>query len=109
MLPSIQTKNQQIPLIHFLHKDDLILLDSADADWFRVLYSFPWQDYRSYGAEYYEALYQFNLREARKRAERFEEEENVESKEEARERLLFDRTTMQKSQGAEPSFSIRET
>ena len=104
MLPSIQIKNQQIPLIHFLHKDDLILLDSADADWFRVLYYFPWQDYRSYGAEYYEALYQFNLREARKRAERLEEEEKVESKEEARERLLFDRATMQKSQGAEPSI-----
>ncbi|MFQ5561650.1 MAG: hypothetical protein ACE5FU_13865, partial [Nitrospinota bacterium] len=104
MLPPIQIKNQQIPLIHFLHKDDLVLLDSADADWFRVLYYFPWQDYQSYGAEYYEALYQFNLREARKRVERFEEEENVESKEEARERLLFDRTTMQKSRGTEPSI-----
>lgn len=106
MLSSIPIKNQQIPLIHFLHKDDLILLESPDAQWFEILYYFPWEEYRSFGAEYYDALYQFNLMEARKSVERSESKENeeCESKEDARERLLFDRATMQKSQGTGPSI-----
>jgi hypothetical protein len=110
MLPSIQIKNHQIPLIHFFHKDDLLLLESPDAQWFEVLYYFPWEEYRSFGAEYYDALYQFNLMEARKSAERSESKENegCESKEEARERLLFDRARIHKSAGTPGNWLMTE-
>ena len=47
--------------------------------------------------QYYNALYEFNQKQARKWKERGDEgeEEEVESKEEARQRLLFSRVTMQ--------------
>lgn len=57
MLSVLQYDYQQIPLIHIVHEDDLVLLDASDADWFKVLHSFPWKDYRMYGAQYYDALY----------------------------------------------------
>ncbi|HDH12349.1 MAG TPA: hypothetical protein ENG83_09200 [Nitrospirae bacterium] len=89
----------QIPLIHIIDEDDRILLNSPDAEWFRILYYFPWKEYRETGAEYYDALYQFNITGAEKRQEMFIEKEDkaVETKEEAVERLLFSRTTMQDS------------
>ncbi|MEE8423824.1 MAG: hypothetical protein V3S49_04730 [Thermodesulfobacteriota bacterium] len=108
MLSVLQYDYQQIPLIHIVHEDDLVLLDASDADWFKVLHSFPWKDYQMYGAQYYDALYEFNIREAKKRQERMGAPERVETEEEAKQRLLFARVTMQKYQKAATPAIIYE-
>ena len=51
---------QQIPLIHEVHSDDEHLLSTIDGEWFEILYHFPWEDYRPFAADYYNALYDFN-------------------------------------------------
>ncbi len=96
MLTTLISDSLQIPLIHTVDEDDIILLNSPDAEWFRVLYHLPYQEYRTFGAEYYDALYEFNKREKQKKQERTnkQKEEIVETKDEAKTRLLFDRTTM---------------
>ncbi len=107
MLSVLQYDYQQIPLIHIVHEDDLVLLDAPDAAWFNVLYYFAWKDYRIYGAQYYDALYEFNIREAKKRQERLSEQGDQigETKEQAEQRLLFARVTMQKYQeGSNPAI-----
>jgi len=107
MLSVLQYDSPQIPLIHIVHEDDLALLDAPDAAWFEVLYYFPWKDYQIYGAQYYDALYEFNIREAEKRQERISEQGDqlIETEEEAKQRLLFDRVTMKKYQeAANPSI-----
>ena len=81
---------QQVPLIHEIHLDERHLLNTLDGEWFEILHHFPWQDYRQFGADYYNALYDFNQASAQATVD---EEVNPETKEEARERLLFDRTT----------------
>ncbi|MCP5004217.1 MAG: hypothetical protein GY941_09795 [Planctomycetes bacterium] len=99
MLSFLQSEGQQIPLICIVDEDDKILLNSPDAEWFRILYYFAWEDYREIAAEYYDALYEFNKREANKRQEKsLEKEKEVETKEEAVERLLFSRTTLKKEE-----------
>ena len=55
---------EQIPLIHTINEDDLILPNSPGGEWFRMLNSFPWQDYRELAAHYYDALYDFNRSES---------------------------------------------
>ena len=98
MLPLPQIESKQKPLlIHIVHEDDNVLLNTPDAEWFRVLYYFPWEKHRIFGAEYYDALYEFNKREERKRLENQTQKEVVlsQSKEDARQKLLFDRVTMQ--------------
>jgi len=95
MISLLESSNQQIPLIHLIHEDDTVLLESSDAEWYRVLYYFPWECYRYYGAEYYDALYEFNILEAKKREKiKTDERINLETKEEAKNRLLFNRATM---------------
>jgi hypothetical protein len=97
-LPLSQIESNRKPLlIHIVHEDDEVLLNTPDAEWFRILYYFPWEKYRIFGAEYYDALYEFNKREERKRLENQTEKEEIlsESKEDAKQRLLFDRVTMQ--------------
>ena len=96
---------QQVPLIHIVDEDDVVLWNSAEGEWFRVLSTFPWWEYRGYGAQYYDALYTFNMRAAEQRRERSKEEkeEASESKEQAKERLLFDRATMKKTESIEPA------
>lgn len=91
-------KSNTIPLIHVVDEDDLVLSESADAVWFTILSNFPWSDYVGFAADYYDALYQFNLKEAEKRSEKGKSSnEGSESEEEAALRLLFDRATMQKT------------
>ncbi len=46
MLPLSQIENKQIPLIHIVHEDDAVLLNTPEADWFRALYYFHWEKYR---------------------------------------------------------------
>ena len=107
MLSVLQYDYRQIPLIHMVHDDDLVLLDAPDAAWFKVLYYFPWKNYQIYGAQYYDALYEFNIKEARKRQERLGEQEDQigETHEQAKQRLLFTRVTMGKYQeAANPSI-----
>lgn len=101
MISLLESTNQQIPLIHLIHEDDIVLPESADADWYRVLYYFPWELYRKYGAQHYDALYEFNLKEARNSYEspRSAPSERIETKEEAKHRLLFNRATMRKTEG----------
>ncbi len=42
MLPLSQIQSEQKPLlIHTIHEDDAVLLNTPDAEWFRVLYYFP--------------------------------------------------------------------
>jgi hypothetical protein len=88
--PSI-AECQQIPLIHEVHSDDERLLNTIDGEWFEILYHFRWEDYREPAADYYNALYDFN--QASPQTATAGGDASVETKEEARQRLLFDRTT----------------
>lgn len=82
----------QIPLIEFVYDDDLLLLKDENSEWFKILHDFPWQDYKDVGALYYEALYEFNL------SQPLSADINsvpIETEEEAKQRLMFGRPTMQ--------------
>lgn len=90
---SIST-HSQLPLIHVVNEDDELLSNNCDAQWYLILKNFPWENYRELGASYYNALYDFNI------SKQLKEEypkENKETKDEGRQRLLFNRTTMNKS------------
>lgn len=99
---------EQIPLIQIVHEDDLILLSSPDAEWFRILNFLPWKDYRETAAQYYDALYDFNRIEALKRDEKASDtvSEPVESEEDAKKRLLSGRATVNRGTPVlyEPEF-----
>ena len=109
MLSLLETERQQIPLIQIIEEDDRILLNSPDAEWFKILYDFPWKEYRRVAAEYYDALYQFNIAEAEKRQEMLIEKADKaeETKEEAEVRLLFSRATMQESKAKEVPITYK--
>lgn len=118
MIAQELTQGKLLPLIHTVDEDDLILLNSPDADWYRILYHFPWRSYREIAATYYESLYMFNVRQAQERQERQRGElkRNTETRREAALRLLFDRATMQRStearmhvlyESTDPETSIR--
>ncbi len=104
MLQYLQSDRQQLPLIHIVDRNHSILLNSSDGDWYKKLCLFSWVLYQPFGAEYYDALYQFNKEAAEKQEER-PDKENMsvsETKREAEQRLLFNRETMQKAQGRKP-------
>ena len=95
-VPLIETPQET--LFRIVVDDDRVLLESPDAEWYRILYDFPWGIYRTFAAQYYDALYRFNLEEAEKRkAKKMDRTatEETESREQARQRLLFERVTMQ--------------
>jgi len=80
----------QIPLMQVVNEDDELLANSPDALWYQILKDFVWQNYRLIGAAYYNSLYHFNC--LRKKTSN-----NVngdETKQQAAQRLLFDRATM---------------
>lgn len=83
----------QLPLLHVINEDDRLLSKSSHAIWYQLLRDFPWQSYRDLGALYYNALYDFNL----SALLRERPEENKETKNQGRQRLLFERTTMDDS------------
>jgi len=106
MLSPITLQGNALPLFHEVHEDDRLLLNTLNGEWFNILYYLPWEDYRLVAACYYDALYDFNLNEQKKRTERerkalleMDDEESEsevsETKEEAKQRLLFGRATMQ--------------
>ena len=99
MTNSTSAALKQIPLIHIVDEDDQVLLNSSDNEWFQILYYFPCEEYCEPAAQYYDALYHYNIQEARKREEKElnKAESCDESKEDATQRLLFDRATMDKS------------
>ena len=96
MLSLTETQGQQIPLIHEVHADDQYLLNTIEGEWFEILSAFPWQRYRAVAVAYYDALYAFNLEASRVSDSPCDQV--AESQEEAKQRLLFDRTTMQTGQ-----------
>jgi len=93
MLSLSVAEGHQLPLIHEVQADDQYLLNTLEGEWFEILYAFPWQDYRSHAAAYYEALYAFNRNE--REAVEGVDVATPETKEEAKQRLLFERATMQ--------------
>jgi len=90
---SIST-HTQLPLLHVVNEDDELLSNNCDAQWYSILKNFPWENYRELGASYYNALYDFNIS---KQLKEEDPKENKETKDEGRQRLLFNRTTMDKS------------
>jgi hypothetical protein len=84
---------QQVPLIHEVHADDQYSLNTIDGEWFEILHHFHWVDYRHHAATYYDALYAFNIKE--QEASISAGEGTSETEKEAKQRLLFDRATMQ--------------
>ena len=85
------SEGQQIPLIHEVHSDDEHLLNTLEGEWFEILYHFRWEDYRQFAADYYNALYEFNQLPPRTATEAGDV--NPETKEGARQRLMFERAT----------------
>ncbi len=104
MLSLHVAEGHQIPLIHEVHADDRHLLDTIDGEWFEILHGFSWADYRHHAAAYYDALYEFNIREGHVPAG--ESETTAETKEQAKQRLLFARATMQAPQEQQPPAAI---
>lgn len=98
-----QTEEYQIPLIHVVDVHDSILLAQENAEWYRILRDFPWERYQDFAALYYDHLYRFNINEAKKR-EQQEHEPNCETREEAEQRLLFDRASMRAIAGTKPTI-----
>ena len=85
----------QLALIHLIESDDRFL-DEADVLWFRVLRDLDWQLFVDMAVQYYEALWQFNQEqfEARQRKQSAAPVPNPETKDEARQRLLLERATL---------------
>jgi hypothetical protein len=101
----------QIPLIQIVESDDCFL-DEADILWFRLLRDLDWQPLVPVAVQYYEALWQFNQDQLRERVQKENSRPvpNPETKEEARQRLLLDRATLdpEKPVLAEGEANFRE-
>jgi hypothetical protein len=80
----------QIPLIITVDEDDKLLLNSPDAEWYRILKLFPDLDFRLLGAKYYDSLYHFNKTRQKLRPKNKKNEDKAQAKQ----RLLFERATM---------------
>lgn len=86
----------QLPLIHCVESEDVYLDRQPEVLWFGVLRNLDWQLFVSVAAQYYEALWRFNLEQAQNRAAKARKAQvaNPETKEEATIRLLFERATL---------------
>ena len=106
MIPLLRNTSQQKPLFHIIHEDDIYLLNTDDAEWFQILYHFRYERYVGFGVAYYHALHEFNREQAREGEERGDAGE---TKEEARQRLLFSRVTMQaeSERGEDVLFEVK--
>ena len=85
----------QIPLIQVVESDDHFL-DEADVLWFQVLRDLDWQPLVPIAVQYYEALWQFNQDQLLERLKKQSSPPvpNPETKKDARQRILFERTTL---------------
>lgn len=90
----LQQLPSQLPLIHTIDEDDQLLLNSPDAEWYRILKYFPDMDYRQIASDYYNSLYHFNKT---RTMDRGDQHVNVEDKQQATQRFLFERATMNDS------------
>ncbi|MBI4864965.1 MAG: transposase [Candidatus Riflebacteria bacterium] len=79
----------QLPLFVLVSRDDIELLASQDGEWLRVLRGLDWKALRGVAAQYYQALFEFNLAAAAKRPG----PPNTESEDEATQRLIHERPT----------------
>ena len=88
--------NVQLRLLHIVDNDDRILQQTPDATWFHLLRNMDWQPYRRVAAMYYDELYHSNLCavKARSDCEAAACSINPETKEQARQRVLFERPVM---------------
>jgi hypothetical protein len=91
MLSPCVEESHQASLIHTVFSDDEHLLNTIDGEWFEILYNFSWEYYRQFAADYYNALYDFN--QAPGAGATVDGNVNPETKDEAKQRLLFDRAT----------------
>ena len=104
MLNQVSTPTHiQIPLIHVVNKDDELLSNSSNAQWYQILKDLPWENHRELGASYYNALYDFNIS---KQLEK-DPNENKETKDQGRQRLLFNRPTMDESRSAMYEMNVK--
>ena len=87
---------EQMPLIVVVNEDDELLLNSPDTQWYPLIKYLPWQDYQDIAAMYYNALYHFNLC-ANESGNNLDKEIIEESREEAAQRILFNRPTVDKT------------
>lgn len=94
----------QIPIVTVIDRDDEILLNTPEADWYRRLNFLPWRDYQPIAAEYYNALYDFNC------ASKTDNSQLVgvdpEAKKDAIERITMNRPTIDKTKSViyQPNF-----
>jgi len=96
MLSPALNPGQQIPLIHETCCDEKELLALFEGEWFQILHAFPWEDFRPFAADYYNALYDFNQsldQQAEATAASTGHADLAADKEAARQRILFDRRT----------------
>ena len=92
---AVELRSFQIPLIEFVESDDLYLERQEDVLWFDVLRDLDWRSFRPIAARYYEALWQFNVRQTQTRRERdASQPANPETESDATLRLLFERATL---------------
>lgn len=88
-------ERQELPLFGFLHLDDRCLELTPEARWFHILRQYGPGPYHEVKCGYYNGLRDFNRSAADKAALRQQKRPpNQETKEEARQRLLFNRPTM---------------
>ncbi len=102
MLSPQFVEGHQVLLIHEVHADDRYLLNTIDGEWFEILHHFPWEAYPHHAAAYYDALYAINSEE--RDASKDSDESTPETKEAAKQRLLFTRATMQPTPAQPPQI-----
>ena len=96
---------EQLPLIIVVNKDDELLLNSPHTQWYPLIKSLYWRVYLEIAVMYYDALYHFNAC-AGKTKNNIDNENIEESKEEAAQRILSNRPTIDKTSSViyDPDF-----
>jgi hypothetical protein len=84
---------QQLPLIHFVERDDVYLAACEDVAWFHALRDLDWRAWAAVAAQYYEALWEFNQERARRATEKTKAAPDAETREAATLRLVAQRPT----------------
>jgi hypothetical protein len=85
-------RHEQGQLFIIVESDDVYFEGLEEVAWFRLLVDLDWQLLRPVAAKYYDALYRFNVQQAR--ARKSKPTANPETQEEATQRLLFERPTL---------------
>ena len=94
---------EQIPLICVVNEDDALLYNSDASLWYKMIKDLPDDEYRQLAADYYNCLYHFNITSKYENVTSYDYDE---IKDQAKQRLLFGRATMNK---AEPVLYERPT